>query len=117
MSDIEGEIHSLCVGFSLPGHHDDDVSPFDRRAYCVLSFFILYDLRSKKMQEEIEKIDISLVNTSKVFGSVVEILHHCWPSDSNSDPPHVLLFRTVCDTVALFLFVSEMVGAYFRHRG
>ncbi len=27
MSDIEGEIHSLCVEFSIPGHHDDDVSP------------------------------------------------------------------------------------------
>ena len=37
-------------------------------------------------------------------------------SDSNTDPSLILLFRTVCGTVALFLFVSEIEGAYVRYR-
>ena len=94
------------------------MSPFDQGAYHVLFFFILYDLRTRKRQggraqknqyivgQNIKSVRISRRNPTSLLAS-----------DSNSDPPLILLFRTVCDTVALFLFVSEIVGAYVRHKG
>lgn len=36
---------------------------------------------------------------------------------SNSEPPLILLFRSVCDTVGLFLFVIKILDAYVRHQG